>query len=549
MVPVSTSAPLRALVVRDLRESLAVCIDSARASSMTAADAVVVVAEAARIENAAVVLKALAARRLAETGAWRNSGDRSPAHYLARVSGTSVGAARTVLDTCSRLDHLPATAAAARCGELSMRQAAAISDAALVDRAAEGRLLRMAKSGSLSELEEECARVKAAACPDDEAERHRRARAERGCHTSRRADRSAQILYRSSADEVAEIWSVIRSFTERRFAAARGAGVRDTHDNYCADGMLDMARTAAARTNNGTSASPGPDPAPATPGRQPRLPLDDTAEPARSNDPGPAPTPTPTPAGPTPLPAKVIVRIDWDALMRGYPTTGETCEIAGLGPVPVSAIRHLLDTNDPFIAVVLTKGTDVVTVAHHGRKPTAHQRTALEWMTPRCRAQGCNRTIGLQVDHEIPWAQSKITLLAHLDWLCTHHHDLKSHKGWSLTPGNGTRPLVPPDDPRHPHHGQANPSAPPVPTHRKNRMNRANRPTRRTNHRDRPARTADRQRRALRRARRAPSGELVPHMGEHEGHRVGADKFRGEQRIETGEVDEATLQDLAVGER
>ncbi|MBK5223976.1 MAG: hypothetical protein JJE52_14115, partial [Acidimicrobiia bacterium] len=108
MVPVSTSAPLRALVVRDLRESLAVCIDSARASSMTAADAVVVVAEAARIENAAVVLKALAARRLAETGAWRNSGDRSPAHYLARVSGTSVGAARTVLDTCSRLDHLPA---------------------------------------------------------------------------------------------------------------------------------------------------------------------------------------------------------------------------------------------------------------------------------------------------------------------------------------------------------------------------------------------------------------------------------------------------------
>src|ERR1700694_5254782 len=35
-------------------------------------------------------------------------------------------------------------------------------------------------------------------------------------------------------------------------------------------------------------------------------------------------------AGPA---AKVIVRVDLAALLRGYPTAGETCELVGFGPV------------------------------------------------------------------------------------------------------------------------------------------------------------------------------------------------------------------------
>lgn len=61
---------------------------------VSAADAQHVVEEAAAIENMAATLKALAARRVADTELWRRQGDRSPAHHLARVSGTSVGAAR-----------------------------------------------------------------------------------------------------------------------------------------------------------------------------------------------------------------------------------------------------------------------------------------------------------------------------------------------------------------------------------------------------------------------------------------------------------------------
>ncbi len=47
---------------------------------------------------------------------------------------------------------------------------------------------------------------------------------------------------------------------------------------------------------------------------------------------------------------KVIVRVDLPALLRGRPVSGETCEIAGFGPVAVSAVRDLLDTADPFLA-------------------------------------------------------------------------------------------------------------------------------------------------------------------------------------------------------
>jgi hypothetical protein len=94
-----------------------------------------------------------------------------------------------------------------------------------------------------------------------------------------------------------------------------------------------------------------------------------------------------------------------------------------------SAVRDLLASSNPFLAAVVTKGVDVATVAHLGRDPTVHQRTALEWLEPRCRAEGCDRTIGLDIDHRVDWAPTKVTLLKWLDWLCRHHHDLKTNEG------------------------------------------------------------------------------------------------------------------------
>ena len=153
------------------------------------------------------------------------------------------------------------------------------------------------------------------------------------------------------------------------------------------------------------------------------------------------------------------MRVDLPALLRGRPAEGEVCEVAGLGPVAVSAVRELLDTGDPFLAAVVTKGERVVGVAHLGRRPNAHQQSALEWLSPACAVRGCPSVSFLQTDHRVDWARSHLTVLDLLDRLCPHHHALKTRANWALGAGHGKRELVPPDDPRHPRNagGRARP--------------------------------------------------------------------------------------------
>ena len=64
---------------------------------------------------------------------------------------------------------------------------------------------------------------------------------------------------------------------------------------------------------------------------------------------------------------------------------------------------------------------------------------------------------GGRTDHRVDWATSKVTAFELLDLLCAFHHGLKTTKGWGLIDGQGKRPFVPPEDPRHPQH--APPSA------------------------------------------------------------------------------------------
>ena len=157
------------------------------------------------------------------------------------------------------------------------------------------------------------------------------------------------------------------------------------------------------------------------------------------------------------------MRIDWPALVRGYTMSGEICEITGLGPVPVAAVRDMIDSGDPFLAAVVTKGVDVASVIHLGRRATATQMTALEWLSPKCSNLGCNNTARLEIDHVRDWAATHVTRLAHLAPLCHHCHRLKTLAGWALVEGTGRRPLVAPDDPRHPRHGRYEPSGNPAP--------------------------------------------------------------------------------------
>ena len=150
-----------------------------------------------------------------------------------------------------------------------------------------------------------------------------------------------------------------------------------------------------------------------------------------------------------------LLRIDAAALRRGRVEGEELCEIAGIGPVPVSVARTLL--GEAIVKLVITNGVDVANVTHLGRGPTTAQKVALLWANPTCTADGCPRR-RIEYDHQKPWAETRHTRLDELDPLCTYHHDLKTRLGWALVPGKGKRAFVPPDDPDTPVNSQT-PSA------------------------------------------------------------------------------------------
>jgi hypothetical protein len=145
----------------------------------------------------------------------------------------------------------------------------------------------------------------------------------------------------------------------------------------------------------------------------------------------------------------VIVRVDLAALARGRVESGEACEVAPGSPVLVSVAQRFID-DGAFVAAVMTEGEQVLGVAHFGRKPTAKQRTALEWLSPRCSVRGCDQAVRLEVDHRIDWAVTHHTRLGELDLLCDGHHLRKTREGWGLEHGHGRRRFLPPDHPDHP---------------------------------------------------------------------------------------------------
>jgi len=148
---------------------------------------------------------------------------------------------------------------------------------------------------------------------------------------------------------------------------------------------------------------------------------------------------------------EILFRVDYDAMLRGYAIEGETCEVSGFGTVTPQVIYDIMDSGDPILKFIVTKGKDVSGVAHHGRRPNAYQRSALDWLFPACAAEGCGvRADFLQSDHRIDWAKTHITVLDLMDRLCRFHHMLKTTHGWQLVPGRGKRPFVPPGNPRHP---------------------------------------------------------------------------------------------------
>jgi hypothetical protein len=337
------------------------------------------------------------ARKLDEAGVARVDGCRDTAEFLAKATGTSVGAARDALETSKRLGEQRHTDAALAKGQLSGEQARVVSDAVAADPSAERRLLHTAQGQTIRDLKARCGQVKANAHPDDRARREA-IRRSRSCRTWTDAEGAWNLAVRHLPEVGAEIEAFLAPYTHARFEAARNAGIHEPREAYRADGLLDLARASTTGA---------------------------------------------TPKGARRADTKVFVHIDLQTLQSHERRPESVCHIDGLGPVDIDHVRSLL--GEAFAVALIEDGCDVRRVVHLGRRVTALQRSALEARGYRCEVPGCEVTWGLEIDHDQDWAFTRVTTLDDLSWKCGYHHHERTHLGARLTGPVGDRTWIAPD--------------------------------------------------------------------------------------------------------
>ncbi len=438
-------------------EQLAAILGGLCADDLSPSEAASAVSLFVRGENLCGTGKALCAERAARSGEHHRAGHRDPATWLQELSGGSKGAALDALETASSLRRLPGLSDALRRGDICPTRARVVAEAASMDRHAEPQLLELARAGSFSELKNAAESVKAVArSVDDDARRYEAIHKSRHLRTFRARDGAFSGRLRLTPDAGARLLAVLQPASDFFFENAREEEAREHNETYLADALV-------AVVTGEWPGSPTGDAAPQTvpDGGGPEPDGRDGGGPdgggpdgggvdsGRANchegvgEPAP-PTPRPAPRRardrrrtPPERPfATVICRVDLAALRRGSLATGETCEIPGVGPVPLGVARELF--GDSILKIVISDGVDPRTIVHCGRTIPSHVRTALQFRDRCCVVPGCGRTFGLEYDHIVEFAKGGPTTMENLCRLCRPHHALKTRKGYRIKGGPGT---------------------------------------------------------------------------------------------------------------
>ena len=201
---------------------------------------------------------------------------------------------------------------------------------------------------------------------------------------------------RLAPDDAAWVASALKLKTEENFQAARARGEIEPHAAYCADALVAVV-TGDAR----------------------KKPLD-----AR-------------------------LHADREALDRGYAEPGERCELEGIGPIPVTMARAMLD--DARVTMVGHDDTGEIThISSLTRTIPARLRRWVEEAYPCCGVEGCTDDWRLEIDHIIGVDDGGRTEKDNLWRICRHHHKLKTFYRWKVTGPPGARRLQAPDEPDPP---------------------------------------------------------------------------------------------------
>jgi hypothetical protein len=324
--------------------------------------------------------------RAVATNAHHGSDARSAADWLARRTGQSLGEAISSLEVAKVLPGLPGLDSALRAGDVSLPQAAAVADGAGADPAVESDLLSSCGRDPLRRLREKARRARAAATREEslvaDEEMLRRARFLR---TYTGHDGAVKGEFSLAPLDGARLLAALEVEERYFFDAARRRGEHEPSSAYAADALVALAER---------------------------------------------------PEGDGRVQPTLVLTVDAAALRRGATEPGESCEIAGVGPVSVATARNLL--GESWLRLVVREGVDVSSVTHLGRYVRAQLQSALEARDPYCAVPGCGQARLLENDHwQVTVADKGETCLANLVRICRHHHLLKTHKGHRLVGGPG----------------------------------------------------------------------------------------------------------------
>lgn len=391
---------------------------------ITTGQATEVLETAAEVERLAGSLKLLCAPRAAQSTRWAKEGHRSAASWVAEKTKGTFGEAIATIETAERLTELPATSQALKNGELSSAQAKEVATAAGSDHRAEQELLRVAAEGSMKKLKERAKLVMArSSSRKGETERYRAIHQGRYLRHWSDTDGAFRLDARLTPDAGARLVSSIQAKTDLIFADAREKGAYEPQHAYRADALV--ALVTRAPTN---AASDPPKP---------------RAGAAKSSN-GTARNGSSRGTMDT-----LVIRVDAAALRRGFVKGTETCEIPGVGPVPVATAERLLGS--AFVKIVVKEGVDIATVCHVGRTVPAHVQSALDERDPTCVVPQCEVAQGLENHHWVEdFAKCNTTSLASLARVCSRHHDQITYEGYRLVGGPGGWKLLSPSRARAP---------------------------------------------------------------------------------------------------
>jgi len=394
--------------IRQLRSFLADA-DPQRVTTTQAAQFVEALCE---IERLATAGKLLFASRAACSPMVADQGYTTAAFWLAETSKAPVGEAISAIATSKALAELPDTAAALRAGALSGAQAKEVAKAATKDRTAEKELLGLARRESLKGLQDRARQVLAqSASKEDDAARARAIYERRSLRHYLDHEGFLRLDTRLTPEAGARVISSIQAEADAIFRQKHKQEDREAPEAYRADALVALV-TGRAMTGAGSRGT--------------------------GKGTGGARTDT------------VVIRVDAPALARGHVQSGERCEIAGVGPVPVAAVSRNLP--GAWVKIVFRDTKEVKGVCHVGRTVTAHQQSALEERDPTCVWPGCSVSHGLESHHFVEdYADCGTTSLDNLARVCARHHDMITYGGFVLEGGPGQwRFRAPPASARDP---------------------------------------------------------------------------------------------------